>query len=249
MLADQADGSFRIVEGDGHDIGQHIFRRALGVGDRNRSIAAPRLRRGIKAHFGVVVGAMIGALAFGDFRTAGKRARRLQRHHDSLGARICETHLLHRGQPRRQQFRKINLGLGRQAERRSQRKLLRGRFHQRRMRVAVDQRGKIIDAVDIFVAVDIPDPAPLTARGIDRIRLHEYGGAGVAAGQARQSTIVELLRTRLRIWIHACFTCVAQRGENFSARVVRVGGLGYFLLSYRVTRKTSGNWAMSGRPG
>jgi hypothetical protein len=60
----------------------------------------------------------------------------------------------------------------------------------------MDQRGKIIDAVDIFVAVDVPDPAALAARGIDRIRLHEHGGAGVAAGQAGQSAIVELLGTR-----------------------------------------------------
>src|SRR3981189_3092720 len=37
---------------------------------------------------------------------------------------------------------------------------------------------------------------------------------------------------------------VAQRGENFSTRVVRVDGL---LLPYRVTRKTSGNWAMPAR--
>jgi hypothetical protein len=59
-----------------------------------------------------------------------------------------------------------------------------------------NQRGKIIDAVDIFVAVDIKNPAALAARGIDRIGLHEHGGAGVAAGQALQRAIIELLGTR-----------------------------------------------------
>src|SRR6266568_3304632 len=78
----------------------------------------------------------------------------------------------------------------------------------------MDQRGKIIDTIDIFIAVDIPDPATLTARGIDRIRLHEYGGAPVAARQARQSTIVELLGTRLRIWIHALLHLRSRSGAE-----------------------------------
>jgi hypothetical protein len=53
MLADQADGGLYIVEGNGDDVGQHIVRRTPGIGDRNRRIAAPRLRRRIEAYFGV----------------------------------------------------------------------------------------------------------------------------------------------------------------------------------------------------
>jgi hypothetical protein len=88
------------------------------------------------------------------------------------------------------------LGQSGQAERRSQCELSRSRFDQHGMRVAMDQRGKIIDAVDIFVAVDIKNPAALAARGIDRIGLHEHGGTRVAAWQALQRAIVELLGTR-----------------------------------------------------
>jgi hypothetical protein len=66
----------------------------------------------------------------------------------------------------------------------------------------MDQRGEIVDAVDEFVAVDIPDPEALAARGIDRIGLHEHGGAGVAAGQTRQRAIVQFLGMRFRIRIH-----------------------------------------------
>ena len=96
MLADQADRRLGVVEGDGDDIGQHIVRRTLRIGHRNRRIAAPGLRHGIEADFGIVIGAVIGALAFCDLRPAGKRARGLQRHHHGLGAGIGEAHLLDR---------------------------------------------------------------------------------------------------------------------------------------------------------
>ena len=184
MFADQADRGRGIVEGDSDDIGQYVFRRTLGIGDRNRRVAAPRLGRRIEADFGIVIGAVIGAFALGDLRAAGKRARGLQRHHHRLGAGIGETDLFHRPQARRQQFGQFDLGLGRHAERRSQRELSGCGFNQPRMRMAMDQRGKIIDTVDIFVAVDVKDPAALAPRRIDRIGLHEDGGAAIAAGQA-----------------------------------------------------------------
>jgi hypothetical protein len=139
---------------------------------------------------------MIGALALGDFRTSGKCARGFQRHHDRFGAGIGEPDLIHRRQSRRQHFGQFDLGQGGQAERRSQRELSRSCFNQQGMRVAMDQRGKVIDAVDIFVAIDVPDPAALAARGIERIGLHEHGGAGVAAGQVLQRAIIELLGMR-----------------------------------------------------
>jgi len=137
---------------------------------------------------------VIGALAFGDLRPAGVRPRRLQRHHHGLGAGIRKAHLIDRRQTRGQQLSEIDFRFGRQAERRSQRKLRRRRLDQRGMGVAMNLRGEIVDAIDEDVAVEIPDPAALAARGIDRIGLHEHGGAGVAAGQARQRAIVHLLR-------------------------------------------------------
>jgi len=54
---------------------------------------------------------------------------------------------------------------------------------------------KLFDAVDIDVAVEVPDPTALAARGIDRIGLHEHGGAGVAAGQACQRAVVRFCET------------------------------------------------------
>ncbi|WP_244608069.1 hypothetical protein [Bradyrhizobium vignae] len=62
------------------------------------------------------------------------------------------------------------------------------------MGMTVNQRGEIVDAIDQLIAIDIPDPAPLPACGIDRIRLHEHRRSGVAAWQARQRTIVERFR-------------------------------------------------------
>ena len=194
MLADQADGGFGVVEGNGDDIGQHVVGRALGIGDRYRRVAAPGFRRRIEAHLGIVIGAVIGALAFGDLGTAGMRPRRLQRHHHGLGAGIGKPDLLDRRQARNQQFGEIDLGFRRQAERRAQRELRGRRLDQCGMGVAVNLRGKIVDAVDVDVAVEIPDPAALAARGVDRIGLHEHGGAGVAAGQARQRAVVHFLR-------------------------------------------------------
>ena len=182
VLADQADCGFGVVEGNGDDVGEHIVRRALRIGDRKRRVAAPYFRCWIQADLGIVIGAVIGALAFGDFWTAGMRPRRFQRYHHGLGAGIGKAYLVDRGQARDQQFSEIDLGFRRQAERRSQRELRGRRLDQRGMRVAVNLRGEIVDAVDIDVAVEIPDPAALAARGVDRIGLHEHGGAGVAAG-------------------------------------------------------------------
>ena len=203
MLADQADGGFRIVEGNGDGIGQHVFGRAFRISHRHRRVAAPLFRRRIEADFGIVIGAVIGALAFGDLRPAGMRARRLQRHHHSFGAGIRKAHLIDRRQTRRQQFGEIDFGFGRQAERRSQCELFVCGLDQDGMGVAVNCRGEIVDAVDIDVAVEIPDPAALAARGIDRIGLHEHGGAGIAAGQARQRAVVHFLRSGIRIRVHA----------------------------------------------
>ena len=208
MLADQANRRLGIVEGDGDDIGQHIVRRTLCIRHRDRRIAAPGFRHGIEADFGIVIGAVIGALAFCDLRPPGKRPRRLQRHHHGLGAGIGEPHLLDRGQARRQQFRQIDLGLRRQPERRSQRQLFCRSRHQRGMGVAVDQRGEVVDAVDIAIAVDIEHPATLAARSIDRIGLHEHGGAGVAAGQAGKRAGVEVLGLRFRVRVHAWLSTV-----------------------------------------
>ncbi len=194
MLADQADGGLGIVEGNRDDVGQHLLRRALGIGDRHRRVAAPAVGRRIEADFGIIVGAVIGAFAFGDLRPAGEGAGRLQRHHHGFGAGIGEADLLDRRQPRREQFRQFDFRFRRHAERRAQRQLPRRRLDQHGMRVAVDQRGEIIDAVDKGIAVDIQDPAAFAARRIDRIGLHEHGGAGIAARQARQRAIVQLLR-------------------------------------------------------
>src|SRR4029450_6957284 len=70
------------------------------------------------------------------------------------------------------------------------------------MRMAVNQRGEIVDAVDKRGAVEIPDAAALAACGIDRIGLHEDSGARIAAGQARQRAVIHLLRTGIWIGIH-----------------------------------------------
>jgi hypothetical protein len=99
VLADQADGGFGIVEGNGDDVGEHVVRRALRIGHRNRRVTAPGFRGRIEAHLGIVIGAVIGALAFGDLGAAGMRARRFQRHHHSFGAGNGKPHLLYRRQP------------------------------------------------------------------------------------------------------------------------------------------------------
>ena len=70
-------------------------------------------------------------------------------------------------------------------------------LEQLRVSMAVDQRPPRADEVDEAIAVDVPDPAALAARGVDRIGLHEHGSAGVAAGQARQRAIVQFLRRRI----------------------------------------------------
>ena len=138
----------------------------------------------IQAHLRVIVGAVIGALALGDFRPTGEGTRRLQRCHHRLRAGVGEPHLIDRRQPRHEQLGKVDLGFRRQAKGRSERELAHGCLDQRGMSMAVDQGREIVDAVDQLVSVNVPDAAAFTARGIDRIGFHEHGRARVAARQA-----------------------------------------------------------------
>src|SRR4051794_34735085 len=71
------------------------------------------------------------------------------------------------------------------------------------MCVAMDERSEIVDAVNVFIPVHIPHPAPFAAGGVDGIRLHEHGGARVASRQARQRAIMHLPRSRFVVWIHS----------------------------------------------
>ena len=101
-----------------------------------------------------------------------------------LGAGVGEAHALqpealaHRaGEPRLDQVGAAEIDPG------VQRAIHRGADH--RMRVAIDAGGIFAEEVDVFGAVEVPQPAALAARDAERKRRVVQHGARVAAGHHR----------------------------------------------------------------
>src|SRR6185437_1623990 len=141
--------------------------------------------------FGVVVDAVIGALDFRDHWTPGERARHLQRAHDRLGAGIDETNFVEARHPRAQIFRVLNLRLRTHHVGRTETKLLLHRLDDLRKGMAVYQRSHVVGEIEAPHAFDICYVAPLTIRGVERVRLSQYGVPAAASWQHPERPLIE----------------------------------------------------------
>ena len=172
-----------VVERQHHHVVEHASRGAARVLDAGRrGKAAPVLGRGAEAHLHVVVRAVVGALELGDLRAARVSARALDRHHHGFASRVREAHPLGRRHALAQERGQLDLFGRGQRERRPLGQAPRGRLHDGGMRVTVDQRRVVVQAVEPAIALDVDDEAAFARRGVGRIRRHVHGRPRVAAG-------------------------------------------------------------------
>ena len=95
-----------------------------------------------------------------------------------------------------------------------------------RMRMAIDPRGVLAEEIDVFGAVEVPQPAALAARDADRERRVVQHGARVAAGHHRGR--LDKPGKALRIARHIGFLRLGQRRIDV--------GVAQFRLAHGVLR-------------
>ena len=174
VLRDDAPRRRGVVERDDDHVVQRLGGQPLRARHRTRGFLAPRLRHAQRhADAGVVTGAVIGSLRFGDFRLAGKRPRRPQRQRHALRAAVRKAQLLQGGHRRGQQAGQFHLRLGRVGEGGT---LVRLRLQRRgdlRIAVPEDQRGGVVVEIEALVAVHVAQHAALAVLGVERKRLEK----------------------------------------------------------------------------
>ena len=94
-------------------------------------------------------------------RRPGEGARRADREHRRLGARVREPDAFDRRQPADDLLGQLDLGLGRRRERRAAADLRLDRGDDLRVGVAEDERRVVAEEVAVLVAVDVPGPDAL----------------------------------------------------------------------------------------
>jgi hypothetical protein len=88
-------------------------------------------------------------------RDAREGARRLERDHERLGARVHEANLLEGRAARAEMLGVLDLGLGRHHERRAALELLGHGLDDGGKRVPVDERGHVVGEVDARDALEV----------------------------------------------------------------------------------------------
>ena len=172
-----------VVERQQHHVVEHGLRGPVvdGLGD-GRAVA-PVVRPVRQAHFREVVGAVVEAFHFGDLRSAGEGAGRLDEIHHRLGAGVAEAHALEGRDPPAQQLREFDLDLGGHRKAAAAGDLPGHRVDHRRVGIAVDEGGHVVAEVEIAIAVHINELRALGLRNVDRVRFAVDRGAAVAVRQ------------------------------------------------------------------
>ncbi|MCY1443564.1 hypothetical protein D9M71_599880 [compost metagenome] len=196
LFPQQTLGQFDVVEGKHYHIVEHAGRGTFRIGSGSRRRVTPVRRGGVQAHFGVVIGAVIGAFDLGDLLAAGEGPCCLQRHHDGFCAGVGETHLLYAGQTLAEDFSQLDFAFGGHAEAGPQSQLFLHRFVHLRMAVAVDHGGEVVDAVDSLGSIGVPDSAALATHRVKRERFHVDRRTGVAPRKDTTGTCMDLLGCR-----------------------------------------------------
>ena len=132
-----------------------------------------------------VVDAVVGAFELGDHGPPGKGAGGAQGAQHRFGAGAAEPQPLQRGDALGEQLRQLHLqGTGREVGGAAPGLLGDGR-HYRGVGVAQDQGAGVVDEVQAAVAVHVDQLHPRGVVDVERKRIHEHAGSGVAPGQHR----------------------------------------------------------------
>ncbi len=164
VLLDQGDGGRGVVVGREHVLERRVDRAALArEGEDAAVVAAPEHH-----HLG----------------PAGEVPREADRHQVRLGARVGEAHPL---QPEAGADGpgEARLGDGVAAEVDAVVERAVDRRADDGVGVAIEARGVFAQEIDIFGAIQVPQPAPLPAREAERERVVMQHGAGIAPGHHR----------------------------------------------------------------
>ena len=199
LAADDPLRRVGVVEREDDHLLQRPLRRPDRVRARSRVFRRPRLRqRGMRAHLGVVVGAVIATFDARDLRSASEGASKSNREHRRLGPRAAESNRIEAGHAPAEELRELDLHRVRGGEARPPRRLITDRLEDLRMRVAEDHRRVVADHVDALDAVNVPDAAAFAALDVERIGVEVGRGASRAAWHRPGRAIVQRTRARCR---------------------------------------------------
>ena len=201
VLADELRARLDVVERQ-H---QHLLLRTRsqpgGCGHGARAVRRAQLRsqrRQVADQRGVV-DAVVGALELGHHRPAGEGAGCPHGSQDRLGAGAAEAQPLQGRHPLGEQLGQLHLQRrGREVGGAAPGSLADGGDH-RRMGVAEDQGAGVVDEVQTAVAVDVDQVHALGVVDVERERIDEHPGPGVAARQHRLRTAKQLVRTGVAV--------------------------------------------------
>ena len=124
--------------------------------------------------------AVIAALELDDLVAAGEPARQPKAGHRRLRAAVDHSHLLDRRDPAADQLGHFHFERIGNAEADAARGRLADRVEHDRRRVPEDRRAPGADVIDVFVAVDVPNPGAL--RAVDEERLAAEAAEGAHGG-------------------------------------------------------------------
>ncbi len=151
VLADQTRGPVEVVVA----AQDHFAERA---GRKTGRSAVVGRRHG---HGHLVVRAVVATLHFHDLDSPGKRLGRPKRKEGGLGAGVAETKAFDRGDPGSQHLRQEDLKLVGGPVNGPLGALFDQRLVDLRMGMAVEQRGEVVEEVEVLVPVGVPEPASL----------------------------------------------------------------------------------------
>ncbi len=158
-----------VIERDDRDRLQAVLGHTQCVDGGNRRPIRPGIDRRMHAHFEIVEGAVVAALHFDDQLAAGKRAGAADGHHGRFCSGIGEAHLVDRRNPPGKPFGQIGLRLQRSGIVRAERQLRGHRLGDRLEGMTVNERGVIVQQVDIGVAIQIGEGIALALHDRQRI--------------------------------------------------------------------------------
>ena len=199
-----------VVVGDQHGRGLRARRQARRVRDADRALelACPIEGRA-DAELHVVPGAVVAALGLRHERPAREGARDAHGHHHGLGARVREADALDRADALAQHLREPHRVLVRRGEACALGELRPDRLDDGRMGVAVDQRGVVVEQLDVAIAVDVVEVRAGAATRERRVRREPRRGARIASGHRSLRLGVQLRGPR-----RACGVALGDRGHQ-----------------------------------
>ena len=222
MAVEDLPAPGHVVEGDDHRVLQQPGGGPLRVAHRARPVGAPVLRVGVEARLGIVVGAVVDALALRDLGPPGVGPRALDGVHHGLGAGVGEADALQRRRAAADLLGQLDLALGRERQRHEALGLADDRLDDGRVRVAEELDRVVVDEVDPLDPVHVGDAAALGLARVDRVGRELGEAAGAAAGEHRPRPVAERGGARVRIGIGHGSTPARERGHRGGAPFLSV---------------------------